>query len=115
MSQTNRSLTSTFPLLISVQELKLTPLLKFLCFFMVLIIFSLLAVLVYQINIYTSEIYFIHNAEKETIQLSQENKNLEITLARANSLLNAENYVRNFEEISRMEYVRVLEDTALAR
>lgn len=80
-----------------------------------MVVFSLLAVLVYQINLYTSEIYFTHQAEKEIKNLSHENKALEVDLAKASSLGRIENYVHNFEKIDKIEYVRVLEDTVLAK
>ncbi len=115
MTQAIRSLTAAFPISITNQKIRLVPIFKLFWVFVLLIIFSLLAALVYQINIYTSEIYFIHNSEKEIAQLSQENKILEINLAKANSLLNVESYVQSFEKTAKMEYVRVLEDTALAK
>ena len=82
---------------------------------LVLIFFSLSIVSVYQFNIYTSEIYFISQIEKEINQLSQENKILEISLAEANSLGNLGNYAQNFERTESIEYLRVLEGTALAK
>ncbi len=106
---------SPFPISIVPIRLKLNLGLKFLWIFILLIIFSLLIVSVYQLNVYTAEIYFIHNSGKKINQLSQENKVLEINLAKANSLFNVENYVQGFEKVGKIEYIRVLESTALAR
>jgi len=116
MSQVNKSLASNlFPISITPFSLKLSLILRFFWAFVALIIFSLLIVSVYQLNAYTAEIYFIHNSEKRIAELSQENKILEINLAKANSLWNVGDYVQNFEKTSKVEYIRVLESTALAR
>ncbi|MDP1538920.1 MAG: hypothetical protein Q8M00_02715 [bacterium] len=115
MSQTNKSLVSNFPISIAPIRLKLNLGLKFLWIFLLLIIFSLLIVSVYQLNVYTAEIYFIHNSEKKISQFSQENKILEINFAKANSLFNVGNYVQGFEKAGKIEYIRVLEGTVLAK
>ena len=80
-----------------------------------LIVLSLFALSVYQVNAYTSDVYFIHNSEAKIGRLSQENKVLEISLVKADSLANLGSYVQNFEKTSRIEYIRVLEGTALAK
>lgn len=88
---------------------------KILLAFTMLVIFSLAIVLVYQLNAYTSEVYFIHEAEKQIIRLSQENKVLEIDLAKANSLGNVDNYAQNFEKIEKIEYLSVSDSIILAK
>lgn len=115
MSQINKFLVSIFPLSITPFKLKLNLFLRFFIVFIILIIFSLLIVSVYQLNAYTAEVYFIHNSEKEIAQLARENKNLEINLAKANSLSNVGKYVQNFEKASKIEYIRVLENAALGK
>lgn len=105
---------SSFPISIAPIGLKLNLGLKLLWIFILLIIFSLLIVFIYQLNVYTAEIYFIHNSEKRIAELSQENKILELNLAKANSLWNVGNYVQGFEKAGRLEYIRVLEGTVLA-
>ena len=115
MTSINKSLVSSFPISITPIKLKLNIDLKFLWIFIFLFIFSLLIFSVYQLNSYTAEIYFIHNYEKKINQLSQENKILEINLAKTNSLWNVGNYVQNFEKASKIEYIRVLESTVLAK
>ena len=114
MPQTSRYLTPSLPISITLPNFN-TLNLKLLWILAALIVFSLLAVSVYQLNAYTAEIYFIYDAEKKVTTLSQENKILEIDLAKANSLWSAGEYVQNFEKTSKIEYIRVLENTALAR
>jgi len=74
-----------------------------------------LIVFIYQLNAYTSEVYFIQNSEKKISELTQENKTLGINFAEANSLWNIGNYVQNFEKAGKIEYIRVLESTVLAK
>jgi len=115
MPQINKSLVPTFPLSLTPFKVKIGSFLRFLGAFIILIIFSLLIVSVYQLNAYTAEVYFIHNSEKGIAELTQENKILEINLAKANSLSNVEEYVQNFEKASKIEYIRVLENAALGK
>ena len=115
MPQTNRSLVLPFPISIVPIRLKLASVLKFFWAFVILIIFSLLIVSVYQLNAYTAEIYSGYDYGKKINELSQENKVLEINLAKANSLWNIGNYVQNFEKAGQIKYIRVLESTALAK
>lgn len=72
-------------------------------------------VFIYQLNAYTSEVYFIQSSEKKISEFTQENKTLGINFAKANSLLNIGNYVQNFEKAGKIEYIRVLESTVLAK
>jgi len=115
MSKINKVFVSDFPVSVVPLRLKLSSGLKFLWIFTLLIIFSLLIVFIHQLNAYTAEVYFIQNSEKKISQLNQENKTLGINLAEADSLWNIGNYVQNFEKASRIEYIRVLESTVLAK
>lgn len=72
-------------------------------------------VFIYQLNAYTSEVYFIQSSEKKINEFTQENKTLGINFAKANSLWNIGNYVQNFEKAGQIEYIRVLESTVLAK
>ncbi len=92
-------------------SLSLKPVLLLLFF----ITLSLLAFSIYQFNSYTEDIYFISRAERQIISLSQENKVLEIELAKANSLVNMNQYLDNFEKADNITYIRVLQGTALAQ
>lgn len=94
---------------------KSLPLLKLFWAFIVLTIFSFSVVSVYQLNAYTAETYANYGYENKIEELSRENKILEINLAKANSLWNIESYAQGFEKIGKLEYIRVLESTALAK
>ena len=100
---------------VSVVPLRFNFRLKFLWFFLILVIFSLLAVCVFQLNAYTSQVYLISSYERQLNYLNQENKTLEINFSKANSLVNIGNYVQNFEKADKIEYIRVLQSTALAK
>jgi cell division protein FtsB len=91
--------------------------LKFLWFFMLLIIFSLLIVCIFQLNAYTKEFYLIQDYEKKLNQLTQENKILEINFSKANSLSKIGSYIQSqaFEKAEKVEYIQLLEGTALAK
>jgi hypothetical protein len=114
MPQTSRCLTPSLPFSIAWPGFKGLNL-KFIWAGSALIAFSLLVVSIYQLNAYTSDLYFIRQAEKNVAILSQENKVLEMDLAKANSLWSAKQYVHNFEKTDRIEYIKILENTALAR
>ncbi len=94
---------------------KKNKLFNFIIFIGLTTVIFLLIFSVYQFNTYTAEIYFIRDAERKIDQLSQENKILEINLAEVNSLGNLENYVQNFKKVDRIDYIRVLEGTVLAK
>lgn len=91
--------------------------LKVLWIFILILTLSLLAVCIFQINAYTKEIYLIQNYEKKLNQLTRENKILEVNFSEVNSLNNVGNYVQNnvFEKANKIDYIRLLESTALAR
>jgi len=74
-------------------------------------IFSLLVIYIFQVNVLVSQIHTLKNYEKQIVQLSQENKILEINFSKANSLNNIENYLstQNFEKASRVKYIQIRE------
>ncbi len=80
-----------------------------------LITLSLLIVCIFQLNAYTREFYLIQEYERNLGQLTQENKMLEINFSQANSLRNMGNYAQIFEKAEKVEYIRVLESTVLAK
>ena len=90
---------------------------KVLWIFILILTLSLLAVCIFQISAYTKEIYLIQNYEKKLNQLTRENKILEVNFSEVNSLNNVGNYVQNsvFEKANKIDYIRLLESTALAR
>ena len=88
---------------------------KVLSFLIVSAVFILFLISIYQFNVYTAEVYFINQAQRKITQLSQDNKVLEISLAEANSLGKLDHYAQNFEKAGKIEYLRVLEGTVLAK
>lgn len=81
------------------------------------VIFVFFALLIIQLNSYTREYYTVKACEDKISQLNQENKILGIDLSEADSLKNLNYYVQNqtFEKTDKVQYVRVLESTALAK
>lgn len=77
-----------------------------------LVLFSII-----QINTYTKELYSIKNFELKIQQLAQENRVLEASFAKANSLKNIGSYAQNqvFQKAGNVEYIKVLDATVLAR
>ena len=75
-----------------------------------LIVFS-----IFQLNAYTKSYYFIQNAQNQLGQLTEKNRNLEISFSNTNSLNNISEHIKNFEAITKIEYIRILEGTVLAK
>lgn len=96
---------------------RIRPSFKIFSAFLIAAIFSLLLTCVYQLNRHTQEVYLIKDIEKKINQLSKENKVLEINFSSANSLKNINNYLQNqsFVKVGKVEYVYLLEGTALAK
>ncbi|PIZ87866.1 MAG: hypothetical protein COX92_00030 [Candidatus Nealsonbacteria bacterium CG_4_10_14_0_2_um_filter_40_15] len=91
--------------------------LKVLWIFISILMSSLLVVCIFQIGAYTKEVYLIQSYEKKLNQLTLENKILEVNFSEVNSLNNVGNYVQNsvFEKANKIDYIRLLEGTALAK
>jgi len=108
-------LTANLP--ISIMSIRLRVNLKILWFFSFLTLLSLFVVCIFQLNAYTKELYSLQNYEKRLDQLTQENKLLEIDFSRANSLANMGGLIQGqaFEKAGKIEYIRILESTALAK
>ena len=71
--------------------------------------FSLMIISVVQLNAYIKENYLVQNYEERIAQLNQENKILEVSFSKDNSLNNINNYAQNFEKVTEVEYIKVLE------
>ncbi|MBL7142539.1 MAG: hypothetical protein ISS83_02705 [Candidatus Pacebacteria bacterium] len=109
------SLVSNMPISIPLVGFKMKLSLKLVWLVVLTAMFSLLISSIYLLNAYTSEVFAANQYEKRISQLSEENKFLEINLTKAGSLQNMGNYVQNFERAGKIEYIRVLESTALAK
>ncbi len=110
----NNTLTLSLPIS-SISRFRISS--KFLWIFISILTLSLLVVCIFQINAYTNEVYLIQNYEKKLNQLTRENKILEVNFSEVNSLNNVGNYVQNnvFEKANKIDYIRLLEGTALAK
>lgn len=112
------AITSIFPFSsISAKSNKLNFASKMLWFWLFLTAFSLVIACVYQINAQAGETFLIKEYEQKIAQLTEENKSLEINFSKSVSLENIGTFVQNqtFEKTAKMEYIRVLEGTALAK
>jgi hypothetical protein len=78
--------------------------------------FFLLIFYVWQINSLTKGAYMVNSYQNQILQLSKENKNLEITFAQSSFLGQAVEKVRamNFQKAVTVKYIQV-PDVALAR
>jgi len=78
---------------------------------------ALVAVCVFQINARTREVYLLDQYQKQLDTLTQENKILEISFSKTNSLNSIGDLAQNqlFEKTNKIEYIRILETTALAK
>ncbi|MFC1663640.1 hypothetical protein ACFL0A_00725 [Patescibacteria group bacterium] len=81
------------------------------------LIISLLFFCLFQINEIAKGNYLTKNYQKKIADLSGENKGLEITASQLNSLTNIEALVANlnFEKITKIHYIKVLESSVAAK
>jgi cell division protein FtsL len=77
----------------------------------------LLVFYVFQVNALTAETNFIQSCQKKLSQLSGEKENLEVNFSKASSLANIENYLQtqNFEKVSQVKYIYILESSVAAK
>lgn len=109
----NHALTINFPILALFNKKGLT-------FFKILVflfIFILLLISIFQIGCLTKEFYLIKNYERKLVELSKENKLLEIDFSKTNSLANIENYLSNekFVKTNGIKYIRIIEGSIATR
>ena len=78
---------------------------------------ALLIVYIFQINAIIQKTYFIKNYEKELSVLSDDNANLEASVYGANSLETIEPRIKdlNYEQISSIKYIQVLEPQVVSK
>jgi hypothetical protein len=81
------------------------------------IMLSLIAISIVQVNAYTKEMYTVKQYESQISELQGSNRILEINLSKANSLNNLGYHVENqtFVKADKIEYIKVLGETALAK
>ena len=79
------------------------------------LVFSLVIISIVQLNAYIGETYLTQDYEKKIEQLTWENKILEVNFSKDDSLNNINNYAQNFEKVTKVEYIKVLESRVAAK
>lgn len=92
-------------------NLRFSLVLKIFWTFAFISIISLLILYVFQINALTGENYLLAKQGEKLAEIKKESEILKIDFARANSLVNIENYFQNrgFEKMNEIKYIRILE------
>jgi DNA primase large subunit len=92
-------------------NLRLNLALKIFWILAFILIISLLILYVFQINALTGENYLLTKQEKKITEIRKESEVLKIDFAKANSLVNIENYFQNrgFAKTNEVKYIRILE------
>jgi len=82
-----------------------------------ILILTPLVFYIFQVNALTRETYLIKNYEKNLGQLSSESETLKVDFSKVNSLSNLENYLQNgnFEKVTQVKYIQILESSLAAR
>jgi len=114
----NNSLVSSFPISIFPIRLKKSTFFsKAFWLMMTLVTLALIIACVFQLNAQTRERYLIKGYENKLDQITQENRVLEINYSKTNSLDTIGTLAQNqvFEKTQKIEYIRVLDSTALAK
>lgn len=113
----NNTIASSFPLSISSTKLGRVIFSRVFWFLAFVALFSLAAVSIYQLNARAKEVFMIGQYQDRLESLTQENKVLEISYSKSNSLGSIGDLAQNqlFEKTAKIEYIRILETTALAK
>ena len=101
-----------FPIsIVRALPLKLRFNLKLFWIFSLILIITLLVFYIFQFNALTSETYKIQDSQKKINELFSENENLEIKLAKLNSLASIETLIKefDFEKVDKIHYIQILE------
>lgn len=91
--------------------------LKICLFSLSILVGALLMLYVFQINEITKISYLTKIYEKQIDEISQENKNLEISHSQLSTLENIETLVQNsnFEKVTQIKYIQILDSTVAAK
>jgi cell division protein FtsB len=83
--------------------------------FALIVFFSIFTI--FQIGIFTSQVYFLKQAERKIEKLSKENQILEEKLLSSNSPSKVEEFIKkeNFVKASRFKFIQVFEGAVLAK
>lgn len=84
---------------------------------MVLFSLALAAVCIFQLNARAKEVFLLDQYQSQLNDLTQENKVLEVSFSKTNSLDSIGDLALNqlFEKTEKIEYIRILDTTALAK
>lgn len=109
----NQTLVLNLPATIKSSNLRL----KLFWMINIALVIILLGFCVFQINMQIKESSLIKNYENKIVQISEQNKNLEINFSQANSLANLETLLMNlnYEKVGRVQYLRVPGSTVVAK
>ncbi len=90
---------------------------KFILSMLILLLFSLLAISVWQINSYSRDVFLLQNASHKLNAVAKENKILEINFNKSNSLVNFSASVGDqaFEKATNVAYLQVLDKKVVSR
>lgn len=82
---------------------------KKVCFFSFFICLAMLIFYVFEINSLTSGYYLVSGYQKQIVQLSQENKNLEVSFAESSFLGQAleKIHAMNFQKTTSVRYLQI--------
>lgn len=82
-----------------------------------ILITMLIVFYIFQISEITKASFSASNHEQEIFKLSQQNKNLEFSLSRENSLVNLEVVLKklNYERVDRVYYIKVIDKGVAAK
>ena len=83
----------------------------------IVMLFSLLALYIFQVNKGISERYFIQAQENKLVELTEENKSLEIDSVGISSLDNALGFLEesNLEKTDKIYYIRIFENEVVTK
>jgi len=90
---------------------------KIFYFFSIISIGALLFLYIFQINSTIQKTYLLQGYDKKVTGLQEGNRNLEINLAKSNSIENLEILVQNlnYEKVDKIKYIKVLEDSMVKK
>lgn len=82
-----------------------------------LLLFSLLAVSVWQTNAYSRDVFLLQDMGRKMNEVAKENKALEINFNKSNSLANfsANTLGQSFEKAIKIDYVRIADKKVVSR
>ncbi|KPJ57063.1 hypothetical protein AMJ49_02815 [Parcubacteria bacterium DG_74_2] len=81
--------------------------LKILWVLSVISLISFFCLSIFQVASFAQEVYLIQTQKKKITQLEEENKNLAIEFSKSNSLSNLNDYLKDFEKVKEVKYIKI--------